>query len=132
MRKIPQHPLPIIHAILICDKVISEAINNKKSLFGVFDTIYYTQLPVAVPELWVYVNLSDVLERHIIRIELVCLDDNRKIVEIKSELPGKGEPNRELSYCFRNMIFEKDGTYVFRFWVDDDVIGEKYLRVMRR
>ena len=55
-----------------------------------------------------------------------------KIVEIKSELPGKGEPNRELSYCFRNMIFEKDGTYVFRFWVDDDVIGEKYLRVMRR
>lgn len=128
----PQHALPIIHAILICDKVISEAINNKKSLIGVFDSIYYTQLPVAVPELWVYVNLSDVLEKHVIRIELVCLDDNRKIVEIKSELPSKGKPNRELSYCFRNMIFEKDGVYAFRFWVEDDVIGEKYLRVTRR
>lgn len=131
MERIQQHPLPIIHAMLICDKVIAEEKTRKKSLIGVFDTFNYTQLPFAIPELWVYVNLSDVLEEHSIKIEFVHLDENRIIAEIKSKLSGKGNPNQELGYCFRNMRFEKDGTYVFRFWADDDVIGEKYLRVRR-
>lgn len=130
MQRIRQYSLPVIHAILVCDKVISEEGTRKKSLIGVFDTINYTQLPFAVPELWVYVNLSDVLGEYSIRIELVHLDENRAIAKIKSKLRGK--PNQELGYCFRNMTFGKDGIYVFRFWVNDDVIGEKYLYVKRR
>lgn len=132
MKRVRQHPLPVIHAILICDKVISEEKTHKKNLIGIFDSIIYTRLPVAIPELWVYVNLSDVLEEHNTKVELVYLDENRMIVEVKSKLPAKGKPNRELSYCFKNIVFEKDGTYVFRFWAEDDVIGEKYLRVTRR
>lgn len=132
MERIRQRPLPVIHAMLICDKVISEEGTHKKSLIGIFDTIFYSRLPIAIPELWVYINLSDIVEEHSFRIELVYLDENRIIVEVKSKLPAKGKPNRELSYCFKNIVFERDGTYVFRFWAEDDVMGEKYLRITRR
>lgn len=128
MERIQQHSLPVIHAMLICEKVISEEKTHKKNLIGIFDTIYYTQLPAAIPELWIYVNLSDVMEEHSFRIELVYLDENRVIAEFKSRLP-KGKPNREVGYCFKNMAFKKSGMYVFRFWVENDVIGEKYLHV---
>lgn len=131
MERTRQHSLPVIHAILICEKVISEERTRKKSLIGIFTTIRYNQLPVAIPELCVYVNLSDVLEEYVIKLELVYLDENKTMVEAKSKLPGKGNPNHELSYHFSNMAFEKDGAYAFRFWVGDEVIGEKYLSVRR-
>jgi len=130
MERMRQYSLPVIHAILVCDRVISEEKTRKKSLIGVFDTIYYTRLPFAIPELWVYVNLSDVLGEYSIRIELVHLDEERIIARIKSKLLGK--PNQEIGYCFKNMKFAIDGIYVFRFWVNDDVIGEKYLYLKRR
>lgn len=131
MEKIRQRPLPLVHAMLICEKVISEEKTRKKSLIGVFDTVYYLRLPVGIPELWIYVNLSDVVGKLTTRIELVYLNENRKVAEAKLELP-EGRLNREVGYCFKNMVFAKTGTYVFRFWVDDDVISEKYLNVTRR
>jgi hypothetical protein len=127
MEKIQPRALPIIHAILICDKIITEANNKKKSLIGIFDTVYYTQLPLHWPELWVYVNLSDVLRQYSANIELVCLQDNRKILEIKGTLKPKKQPNWELAFRFKDIIFHKKGVYAFRFWVDEDVIGEKYI-----
>jgi len=129
MKKVYQKPLPVIHAMLICDKVITEANNKKKSLIGIFDTIYYTRLPLGWPELWVYINLSDVLAQYNVKIEMVCLEDNRKILEVTGILTPTEKPNWELAFRLRDIVFKEEGIYAFRFWLDDNVIGEKYLYV---
>lgn len=79
-----------------------------------------------------YVSLSDVLTQYNIRVELVYSEDNRKILEITGTLAPKEKPNWELAFHFRDIVFEGKGVYAFRFWVDDDVIGEKYLYVRRQ
>ncbi len=125
----PKHALPVIHAMLICERVIVEEGSQKKTLVGIFSGITCRKLPLIWPELWLYVNLSDVVRRHIIKTELVCLEDNRQLLENKGILERKKLLDWELTWSFRGIRFGKLGTYAFRFWVDDDIIGEKYLHL---
>jgi len=129
MTKKPRHTLPLIHAMLICERVIVEEGSKKKTLVGIFARITCKKLPLIWPELWLYINLSDVVRRHIIKTELVCLEDNRQLLEVKGILEPKKLLNWELAWSFRGIRFEKEGNYSFRFWVDDDIIGEKYLHL---
>ncbi len=126
-----RHTLPVIHAMLICEKVIVEQGSNKKTLVGIFASIACKELPLIWPELWLYINLSDVVRRHTIKTEVVCLEDNRQLLEIKGILEPKQLLNWELVWQLRGIRFEKEGSYAFRFWVDDDIIGEKYLHLRR-
>lgn len=122
-------PLPVVHAMLICDKIITEDKNKKKTLLGIFDRINCSQLPVKWPELSVYINLSDVASQYDIRIELVHLEDGRVRSEVKGMLQPKTKLNWELEFRFRNLQFDKEGIYAFRFWAGEDILQEKYLHV---
>jgi hypothetical protein len=115
--------------MLICERVIVEQGSNKKTLVGIFARITYKKLPLIWPELWLYINLSDVVRRHSIKTELVCLEDNRQLLEVKGTLEPKKLLNWELVWQLRGIHFGKGGDYVFRFWVGDDIIGEKYLHL---
>ena len=129
MTKKPRHALPVIHAMLVCERVIVEQGTSKKTLVGIFAGVTYKKLPLIWPELWLYINLSDVVRRHSIKTELVCLEDNRQLLEVKGILEPKKLLNWELVWQFKGIRFEKRGSYAFRFWVDDDVIGEKYFHL---
>ena len=124
-------PLPVIHAILICDRIIDENKTHKKSLIGIFDTFFSTRIPALIPELSVYVNLSDVVKNYKIKLELVCLDTSEVLAKIENIVQPKTQHNWEMGFSFRNLRVKKEGTYVFRFWVDYDVVGEKYFFVRR-
>ena len=72
--------------MLICEKVIVEEGSKKKTLVGIFDNVTCKKLPLIWPELWLYINLSDVVQRHTMKTELVCLEDNRQLLEVKGIL----------------------------------------------
>ena len=131
MEKVYPKPLPVIHAMLICDKIITDADNKKKSLIGIFDTIYYEQLPLYLPELWIYINLADVFAQFDIKLELIYLKDSYKILEIKRTLKPTQKTNWEIAFFLTGVVFKKEGIYAFRFWMDEDIIGEKYIYVRR-
>lgn len=131
MNKVYPSPLPVIHAILICDKIITEDETHKKTLLGIFDSFYYTKLPIRAPELWVYVNLSDVTRKHDIKLDLVYLDDNKMIVQLEDKIPPSDGSGVELGFCFKDIRFDRAGVYAFRFWADNNVIGDKYIYVRR-
>lgn len=50
---------PEVLAMILCDLVITDAETNKKSLIGLFDRIETTVLPCIVPDLHVYLSLTD-------------------------------------------------------------------------
>ncbi len=129
MAKKPRHTLPIIHSMLICERVIVEEGNKKKTLVGIFDRINCKKTPMVWPELGVYIALSDVEQRYNMKLELVYLEDNRQLFQVKGILEPRKSLNWELIWTLRGIRFEKWGEHAFRFWVDDDIIGEKYLRL---
>lgn len=126
-----QQALPVINAFLICDKIIKESGTNKNTLVGIFDIVKTSRFPSVHGELWVYVNLSDVLAEHKSKLELVYLDESKTVGQGIGTLRQSKEPSQELAFCFRNLVFEKEGTYTFRFWVDDEVLGEKHFYVTK-
>ena len=73
-----QKDLPVIHAFLICEKVITEVGTKKKTLVGVFDIITAPLFPCMHNELWVYVNIGDVLAEQKIKLELIYMDENNR------------------------------------------------------
>ncbi len=129
MTKKPRHTLPIIHSIIICERVIVEEGSKKKTLVGIFGRINCKKIPMVWPELGVYIALSDVEQRYNMKLELVCLEDNRQLLQVKGILEPRKSLNWELIWTLRGIRFEKWGEHAFRFWVDDDIIGEKYLRL---
>ena len=125
----PGHTLPIIHAIIICEKVIVEEGSKKKTLVGIFDRINCKRIPIVWSEMGVYIALSDVEQRFNMKLELVCLEDHHQLFEVKGILEPRKTLNWELIWNLRGIRFKKLGEHAFRFWVDNDIIGEKYLRL---
>ena len=90
----------MIHAFLICEKVITEVGTKKKTLVGVFDIITAPRFPCMHNELWVYVNIGDILAEQKIKLELIYMDENKIIGEGTGILQKTEKLNWELAYCF--------------------------------
>ena len=69
-------PKPIVNAMLVCDKVITETGTNKKSLIGIFENINAYKFPCIHHFLAVYIKLTDANGRYKFRLELVDLEND--------------------------------------------------------
>ncbi len=119
---------PVAKAMLVCDKVITEAGTGKKSLIGIFENINAYKFPCAHHFLAVYVKLTDANGKYKFRLEMVDLEDNSVIG--KGEIPEEIEINdplvsRELIFNLAALKFKHPGKYEFRIRANDEVFGQK-------
>ncbi|MFC1644239.1 DUF6941 family protein [Candidatus Omnitrophota bacterium] len=121
-------PKPIVNAMLICDKVITETGTNKKSLIGIFENINAYKFPCIHHFLAVYIKLTDANGRYKFRLELVDLE-NDSIVG-KAEMPKEVEINdplrtHDLVFNLVALKFARPGKYEFRIYANDEIFGQK-------
>ena len=125
---------PIVNAMLICDKVITEVGTNKKSLIGVFENISALKFPCIHHFLSVYIKLTDANGKYIFRLELIDLENNKII--------GKGEIPKEVAitnplaihdlvFNLAGLKFERPGKYEFRIYANEEVFGQKAFLVRK-
>jgi len=126
-------PLPIVHAILICDMVIREAGSNKHSAIGIFTDVYGTQFPLTLNPLAVYACLTDALGTYQLSVELVDLNENRILGRVDGlTLQAKEKlQTHDFGIRFVNTAFPKPGTYEFRLLADGRMLSSKKLRVRK-
>ncbi|MCK5450380.1 MAG: hypothetical protein KAI70_01295 [Candidatus Omnitrophica bacterium] len=119
---------PIVNAMLVCDKVITEAGTNKKSLIGIFGNINAFKFPCVHHFLSVYIKFTDANGRYKFRLELTDLENNTSVG--KSEIPKEVNVNNplethDLVFNLVGIRFTHPGKYEFRIFANDEVFGQK-------
>ncbi|MBU1084438.1 MAG: hypothetical protein ABIG55_04070 [Candidatus Omnitrophota bacterium] len=119
---------PIVNAMLICDKVITEAHTNKKSLIGIFGNINAYKFPCVHNFLSVYIKFTDANGEYDFHLELVDLEDYSIVG--RSDIPKKIAVNdplatHDLVFNLASLKFTHPGKYEFRIFANDEVFGQK-------
>lgn len=123
---------PIINAMLICDKVITEERTRKKSLIGIFEKIGSSRFPFTHLSMAVYIKLTNGRGEYNFKLELYDLKKDRVLGYNKIPHPIEIEdPLRtyELVFTLNRIKFEHPGKYEFRIYSDEEVFGQKAFTV---
>lgn len=119
-----EHPLPSIVAALLCDRVITEAGTNKKTVVGVFDTLHAVQLPFQV-QFSLYIRLTDAQGRYRFEVKIVHLETDTPLAGARTSELQMGDPlgYYELVMPFPSIPFPTEGRYEFQIYANDVYVG---------
>ncbi|MDD5634395.1 MAG: hypothetical protein PHW46_03865 [Candidatus Omnitrophica bacterium] len=123
-----KNPKPVMNAMLVCDKVITEAGSNKKSLIGIFENISALSFPCVHHFLAVYIKLTDAVGKYAFRLELIDLEQD--VIIGKAELPKEiviESPLHihDLVFNLAGLKFPHPGKYEFRIFSNNEICGQK-------
>ena len=124
-KKIQAH-VPVPLAMVVCDHVHVDGISGKHTIVGTFAHVR-GPLPAVIPEMGIYIALTDGRGRLPIQVRLVDVGELRPpIFDIEGTLTFKN-PNAvgESGINVLNVTFPKQGDYVLQLIVADKVIMER-------
>jgi len=122
---------PIAEALIICDEIINEAGTNKKSLIGTFNSIASVDFPTQHPKICVYAAMSSGRGEMPAELRCVRVEDQVEIFKAAGMIQF-ADPNQvvEMSFNFRNVVFERPALYTFELLAGDEVLLEKRFHVV--
>ncbi len=121
-------PKPVVNAMLVCDRVITEAGTNKKSLIGIFENINAFTFPCEHHFLSVYIKLTDANGKYKFGLKLVDLENDSAIggAEIPKEIEIRNPlATHDLVFNLAKIKFAHPGKYEFRIFANNIVFGHK-------
>lgn len=126
--------LPKLNAMLLCDDVIVDEQTKKKTLVGLFDTMYSAAFPAVHPSMAVYVRCTDAAGEFTFTLELVDLKENKVVgrgQEVRATLPDRLRFN-DLIFHLQGAMFPHEGKYEFRVLADGRVFGQATVILFQR
>jgi hypothetical protein len=131
--ELPEFELPFVVAMLTCDTAITEARTNKKTLVGVFDKIMVQEVPTIFRPFWLYAKLADLRGAHRLRIEIVHLGSEKKIIGVEAETrsPNGSTDTFEFAMPVPPMPIPLTGTYEIQLFSDNIFIGRTVVTVIK-
>lgn len=126
--------VPSVVAMLLCDKVITEAGSYKKTLVGIFDRWLLPQLPTNVGGFWVYGRLTDAAGKYVFKVRFVYLDDDKVLGEaVTDEITATDRlAFFDLAFPVPALAVEKPGLYEIQLYSNDIYIGRTTALVVLR
>jgi hypothetical protein len=123
-----QKEKPLGVAIVICEKVITEAQSNNKTLVSTFNHIRAKTLPCRHPRMAIYVALTNGSGEK--KVELVFKLGNRAMMKLGGKIKFQN-PNHviELVFDLRSVVFPEPGLYAFEVFADDEYVFESRFNV---
>lgn len=125
--------IPSVLSFLICDMIIIEAGTGKKSIVGVFDTMYAHGEP-GWSRIGVYARLTDMEGAYKFTIRLVHLGDQEELIAWV-ETPENRVDDRlamvEIALNLPPVRFPKLGRYEFQLFANDIYMGRATLNVVQ-
>ena len=124
-------PIPSVIAILLCDRIIVEAVTDKKTLIGIFERIN-VPAPAKIP-LAFYARMTDAEGEYKFRVDAVSLRNNSLVarletspIQIQSRLGVM-----ELALNLPPVTFPVSGRYEFQLHGNDVFLGHVTVDVAR-
>jgi len=115
---------PIGIALLICDRVITDAVTHEKTLVSTFNQISAPSFPCVHPRMTIFVAVTN--GRGTTDAQIKCVnesDQNTVVFGMKGSIPF-ADPNHvvEMSFQFNNVTFTKPGLHCIEFLCDGELI----------
>ena len=122
---------PIAEALILCDEIITEAGTNKKSLIGTFNSIVSSNFPMQHAKICVYAAMTNGQGEMKGELRCVRVDDQQEIFKAAGNVQF-ADPNQvvEMSFNFRNILFERPGLYTFELMAGEELLLEKRFHVL--
>ncbi len=122
---------PIGIALIICDRVITDAVTHEKTLVSTFNQVLASRFPCVHPRLTLFVAVTN--GRGTAEAEIKCVnetDQNTEIFAMKGAIPFQ-DPNHvvEMSFQFNNVTFAKPGLHSIEFLCDGELILQSRFEV---
>lgn len=118
----------------ICDYA-SFSENGKLNLLGIFKSITGTTLPITHPQLFIVTNiLVEEIGSYKEVVKLVRVDDGQDVIKpMEFDFSANKLDDQGIEFGvigqINNIVFEKSGKYVFKIFLNQDLMGEIPLEV---
>jgi hypothetical protein len=123
---------PLALAMVICDTVWVDPSTGKRTILGTFSAIFSTVFPVKLPQLAVYIALTDARGVVPIKFRVVDVDEARQpVYEHDSQISFKDPLSvSEGTIMLRGAEFPQPGEYRVQLFCDGELIIERRLMVI--
>lgn len=123
--------LPVINAILVCDRAEREPETGKMTLYGIFENISAKSFPALHPQCAVYVKMTETSGNYHFRLDLVHLDTADLVARAELSLALSNRlGSTELHFDLRNVVFPEPGLYEFQLFDNGRFLGNKTVRLL--
>jgi len=129
------NPIPSVVAMLLCETIITDAATGRKTLVNLFETFSATSdFPQVAQAFALYAKLTDMEGHYAMRIDLVSLEDEQRLVSFTGALDSADRLRTyDLAVLFSPGIkFERPGRYEFQLYADEVFVGRCTLKLERR
>ena len=118
----PEKPIGI--ALIICDRVITDAVTHEKTLVSTFNQIYARSFPCVHLRMTIFVSATNGRGTTDAAIRCVNESNQGKLVFGMKGPIRFADPNHvvEMSFQFNNVTFAKPGLHSIEFLCNDELI----------
>ncbi len=121
---------PVLLALLLADKVITEKDTNKRSIIGTFNNFWATQFPASFPPWFVYVAFTNVQGQHSLTVNIENRDNTFNIYSANADFASQDKTAQiEIPIPVVNARFPSEGKYEVSVSLDGKGIGARTLNV---
>jgi hypothetical protein len=125
----PDKPIGI--ALIICDRVITDAATHEKTLVSTFNQIFAPSLPCVHPRMTIFVSVTN--GRGTTDTEIKCINESEQsetVFGMKGAIPFT-DPNQvvEMSFQFNNVTFVTPGLHCIEFLCSGELILQSRFKV---
>ncbi|MBU6410027.1 MAG: hypothetical protein KGR98_06545 [Verrucomicrobia bacterium] len=121
---------PIGIALMICDKVITDAATQEKTIVATFNQILATAFPCTHHRMTVFVALTN--GKGVLDSEIRCVntDENTVVFGMKGTVPFVNPTQViEMAFQFNNLTFAKPGLHTIEFYCENELILQRPFHV---
>ncbi|MFW5729355.1 MAG: DUF6941 family protein [Spirochaetota bacterium] len=121
---------PVLLAILLADRVITEERTHKKTIVGTFNNFRAQQFPAAFPPWYVYVAFTNVAGEHKLLVDIQSIENDANVYSVGATFNAQEKTvQTEVSLPVLNAAFPEPGKYAVYASIDGQTVGSRILTV---
>jgi hypothetical protein len=125
---------PLALAMVISDAIWVDPATGKKTILGIFSAILGRQFPLVLPQLAIYVAVTDARGKVRLTLRLIDADELRDPVYEKTFDEVDFQDPRmvaEMVALVHGLKFDEPGEYRLQLWGEDDLVLERRIVVAK-
>lgn len=125
-------PPPIVQAMLLADNIHVDPATGKRYILGTYNRIMAAKLPHAVPQLCVFLALTNAHGPITLRLRIVDMDEQMGPLAEQARPANMPNPNEIYYYPFiLPVVFPAPGIYRIQLFADHEFLRELRLQIVR-
>lgn len=125
---IPPYPL----AMVVCDSIWRDPSSGKSTILGTFSAIAGSDFPLTIPEIGVYIALTDGHGKVPLKLQLIDIKDEQVVLHVAEGELTFEDPRSvaELAFHLSDITFREPGEYRFQLFCGDVLLLERRILIM--